>query len=129
MRRWRQRAHRKVRGLSVTLWTLIVPPTTWAGHFLFSYLWAALMCAKVGEFARFPTLFAVGTVVALVIILAAGRIAQIQAHMEGDAAPHDSGTEIDRLRFLAMATLLLAGLSFIGVIFTALPVLFLTDCR
>ncbi|SEK07373.1 hypothetical protein SAMN05518849_1581, partial [Sphingobium sp. AP50] len=26
--------------LKVTLWTLIVPPTIWAGHFLFSYLWA-----------------------------------------------------------------------------------------
>jgi hypothetical protein len=125
MKRLRKRIH----GLRVTLWTLIVPPTTWAVHFLFSYLWAALNCAKVGEFARFPTLFVAGTVVALTVIIAAGWVAHVQAQREGDDPPHDQGTEIDRLRFLATATAMLAGLSFIGVVFTAAPVIFLTDCR
>ena len=49
----------RLRKRNVSLWTLIVPPTVWAGHFLFSYLWAALNCAKVGSFAEFPTLYAV----------------------------------------------------------------------
>lgn len=48
----------RARSLRVTLWTLIVPPTTWAVHFLFSYLWAAVSCAKLGQWARFPTAFA-----------------------------------------------------------------------
>lgn len=57
MKRWLQRASR----LRVTLWTLIVPPTVWAVHFLFSYLWAAISCEKIGEWALFPTAFAIGT--------------------------------------------------------------------
>ncbi|MDP1028642.1 hypothetical protein Q5H91_15575 [Sphingomonas sp. KR1UV-12] len=124
-----KRLKHRIRRLDVSLWTLIVPPTVWAVHFLFSYLWAALNCAKVGEFAKFPTLFAVGTVLALLVIAAAGVIAWIQSRMPGDDPPHESGTDVDRLRFIATSTLLLAGLSFVAVIFTATPVLFLTDCR
>ncbi|MDF2639480.1 MAG: hypothetical protein K0R64_2464 [Novosphingobium lindaniclasticum] len=121
-RKWHER-------LDVTLWTLIIPPTVWAGHFLFSYLWAAISCAKEGAFAKFPTLFVAGTVLALAIILLSGWIAHRQTGMRGDSPPHDEGTEIDRLRFLAKSTLLLAGLSFVGVLFTALPVVFIGDCR
>ena len=115
--------------LRATLWTLIVPPTLWAGHFLFSYLWASVSCARLGVFARFPTVFAVGTVIALVLIVAAGVIAFVQSRTPGDPPPHEQGTDQDRLRFLAESTLLLAGLSFVGVLFTALPVIFLYDCR
>lgn len=119
----------RVRKLDVSLWTLIVPPTVWAAHFLFSYLWAALRCAKIGSFARFPTLYALGTVAALLVVVAAGIVAWIQSRVPGDDPPHESGTDVDRLRFLATATLLLAGLSFVAVVFTALPVVFLKDCR
>lgn len=125
MRRWLHRA----RNLRVTLWTLIVPPTTWAAHFLFSYLWAAVSCAKLGAWVRFPTAFAIGTVVALLVIAAAGLIAWQQARTPGAPAPHDSGTESDRLRFIAYSTLLLSGLSFIAVLFTAAPVIVLSGCR
>ena len=120
-RKWHER-------LDVTLWTLIVPPTTWAGHFLFSYLWAAISCAKVGVFATFPTIFVVGTVIALAVILLSGWIAWRQSRLPGGKPPHESSTEIDRLRFLAKSTELLAALSAVGVIFTALPVVFLRDC-
>ena len=119
----------RVRALKVTLWTLIVPPTLWAAHFLFSYIWAAVLCAKTGSFARYPTAFAIGTVLALVLIVASGVIAWIQGRGPGDPPPHDDGTDVDRLRFLAKSTLLLAGLSFVGVVFTALPVLMIGDCR
>ncbi|MFS0773414.1 hypothetical protein [Sphingomonas sp. 1P08PE] len=125
----RKRLADRIRTLDASLWTLIVPPTVWAVHFLFSYLWAALNCAKVGRFATFPTLFAAGTVVALLVISAAGVIAWVQQRTPGDDPPHEQGTRIDRLRFIATATLLLAALSFVGVIFTATPVVFLTDCR
>ncbi len=121
--------HGMVGKLRVTLWTLIVPPTVWAVHFLFSYLWAAIHCAKLGGFPRFPVLYAVGTAVALLLILTAGIIAHLQARVPGDPAPHEHGTDSDRIRFLAFSTVLLAALSFVGVIFTAAPVLFLTDCR
>ena len=114
--------------LKVTLWTLIVPPTIWAGHFLMAYLWAAVSCAKAGAFATFPTLFVVGTVIALVLIGLSGWIAWMQGRRPGGSVPHEDSTDIDRLRFLAKSTMLLSGLSFIGVIFTAMPVIFLRDC-
>ncbi len=119
----------RLRKRNVSLWTLIVPPTIWAGHFLFSYLWAALRCAKIGKFADFPTLYALGTALALLVILAAGAVAWVQQRTPGDHPPHEQGTAVDRLRFLAKSTLLLAGLSFVAVVFTAMPVVFLTDCR
>lgn len=119
----------RIHALKVTLWTLIVPPTTWAAHFLFSYLWAAISCEKVGSFASFPWLFWAGTALALVVITASALVALVQTRMPGDPPPHDAGTDPDRNRFLATATALLAGLSFAGVVFSALPVLFLLDCR
>lgn len=121
--------HRHIRALRVTLWTLIVPPATWAAHFLFSYLWAAVRCAKSGSFATQPALYWGGTLLAFGVILVSGWIAHVQSRTPGDHPPHEEGTEIDRLRFLAYATLLLAGLSFVGVAFTATPVLFIADCR
>lgn len=120
-RKWRERLH-------ITLWVLIVPPTAWAAHFLFSYLWAAISCAKTGRFATMPWLFIGGTVLALAVILLSGWMAWHQSRTPGDPPPHQESTEIDRLRFLATATLLLAGLSAVGVIFTALPVVFLRQC-
>ena len=119
----------RILGLKVTLWTLIVPPSVWAGHFLFCYLWVAISCAKQGAFPRFPAAFVAGTLVALAIIVASGVIAWVQARGPGDAPPHDDSTDVDRLRFLATATLLLAALSFVAVIFTAAPALMLKDCR
>ena len=119
----------RVRELRVTLWTLIVPPSVWAAHFLFCYLWVAVSCAKTGGFARFPTAFVLGTIAALAIIAASGAIAWAQAKTPGDPPPHDEGTDIDRTRFLAKSTLLLAALSFVGVMFIAAPALMLTDCR
>jgi hypothetical protein len=119
----------RVRALRVTLWTLIVPPTLWAAHFLFSYIWAAVTCAKTGSFAKYPVLFIVCTVLALALIAAAGIVARIQSATPGDPPPHEGGTDSDRVRFLAKATLLLSGLSFAGVVFTAVPVIFLQDCR
>lgn len=115
--------------LKVTLWTLIVPPTVWAVHFLFCYLWVAISCAKAGGFARFPAAFVAGTAVALLAIVASGVIAWVQARGPGDPPPHDESTDVDRLRFLATATVLLSALSFVAVLFTAAPALMLTDCR
>lgn len=119
----------RIRGLQVTLWTLIVPPGVWAVHFIFCYLWVAVSCAKMGAFPRFTVAFVIGTAVALAIIVASGAIAWVQSRTPGDPPPHEAGTDVDRLRFIATSTLLLAGLSFVAVVFTAAPALMLTDCR
>lgn len=118
-----------VRSLKATLWTLIVPPTAWAVHFLFSYFWASVHCAKTGAFSKYAAVFWGGTALALLVIIASGVIAWTQSRTPGDPPPHKEGTDIDRLRFTAYSTLLLAGLSFVAVVFTALPVVFIQDCR
>ncbi|MBS7457232.1 hypothetical protein [Coralloluteibacterium stylophorae] len=115
-----------------TLWTLIVPPTVWALHFLFAYLFVAIRCAKHGDqevIGDIRMWIGIATVAAFVPIVATALVSWWQMRRPGDAPPHDDSTENDRLRFLAVATLMLAALSLIAVIYTALPVLVLGDCR
>jgi hypothetical protein len=124
--------HRRAQRLKQTLWALIVPPTVWALHFLFSYVYAAIRCAKAGELETITDVrIAIGaaTLLALVIIAASAFVAWAQAGVEGDPPPHQESTDEDRLRFLATATLLLSGLSFAATLFTAIPAFIFPDCR
>ena len=126
-----RKLRRASKRLRVTLWTLIVSPLIWTGHFLFCYLFAAIWCAKTGGAMLDPVRWAIGaaTVVALILILVDAYIAWVQMRLPGDEPPHQESTRIDRLRFIAVATLMLAGLSFIAVVYTALPALFFASCR
>ena len=123
--------HARARKLTPSLWTLIIPPTIWTVHFLFCYLWAAIRCAKMPDraFAGFPLLVAAVTAAALLAILVAGTIAWSQERAPGDPPPHDASTDEDRDRFIAKSTLLLASLSFVAVVYTALPIVFIGACR
>jgi hypothetical protein len=124
------RAHALRMGSS--LWALVAPPTVWALHFLFSYVYAAIRCAKAEPFEGIGDVrvaIGVATVVALLVVVACGYAAWVQSRVEGDPPPHQESTDEDRLRFLAVATLLLAGLSFVAIVFTALPAFMFGDCR
>lgn len=126
------RLSERARSLKITLWTLIVPPTVWAAHFLLCYILAATMCAKGAfdlSFRGYGWIVAAATLIALILVAGTGIIARWQEKIADDPPPHDRGTEEARLRFLAKSTELLAGLSFIAILFTALPVIFLQDCR
>lgn len=114
------------------LWTLIVPPTVWALHFLFCYIYAAIRCAKSGPAEVIGDVrgaIAIATVVSLLVVLADGYVAWAHSQVEDDPSPHQESTDEDQLRFLATAKLLLAGLSFIAIVFTALPAFLFEDCR
>lgn len=118
--------------LKSTLWALVASPTIWALHFLFCYIYASVYCAKGGRLALIGdarTAIAVATVVALVLVGASGYAAWSRSRMEGDPAPHQESTDEDRLRFLAVATMLLAALSFVAIVFTAIPAFIFEDCR
>lgn len=117
--------------MQVTLWSLIAPPAIWAGHFLFCYLFAAIWCAKAPSAPLTVVRWAIGgaTVVALILILVSAYIARVQMQAPGDPPPHQESTHEDRFRFLAVATLMLAGLSFFAVLFTALPAIYVATCR
>ena len=73
------------RDLKVTLWTLILPPTIWAVHFMFCYLWVAVTCAKSPTpgtaLNGFPLATLIATIVALLGIVAALlRIRELEDH-------------------------------------------------
>ena len=115
-----------------TLWTLFTGPVVWALHFLACYVGAAIFCEKKGFLGGdFDTLrFAIATVTALALamIVLSAVLAWRQWGFGAGDPPHDDPTRRDRLLFQGYATLLLSALSFVAVVFTALPVLFIAEC-
>lgn len=112
---------------------ITVAPVIWAAHFLLCYVVAAVYCAKTATPADlgFVRLWIAGvTVLALGGIAATALRALRRGHfMVAWTAPHDADTLTDRRRFLAYATLLLSGLSFVATFYVALPALFIASCR
>jgi len=114
------------------LWLLLTSPTVWALHFLACYILAAIHCAKAGESAELGAvrLWVIAfTVAALVVVAVTGANAFRHWGFGANDPPHDAPTAADRRRFIGYATLLVSALSFVAIVFTALPVLFVTDCR
>jgi hypothetical protein len=118
-----------------SLWTLTIAPTIWAVHFLLSYGSASVWCAKIGQatgsIGGIRAAIAVYTVVALVGIAAAG-LAGYRRHGHGhglETTGHDFDSPEGRHRFLGFATMLLAAMSGVATIFTALPAVFIETCR
>jgi hypothetical protein len=115
-----------------SLWFLVAAPVIWAGHFLLCYGTAAVWCAKVvgygGSLATTRMVIAIYTVLALAAIGAIGWVGY-RRHSFGKAdLPHDDDTPEDRHRFMGFATLLLASLSAVAVIYAALVAVFVDRC-
>lgn len=115
-----------------TLWTLFTGPVVWALHFLACYILTAIFCEKPhlfgGDFDTLRMLVAILTALALAMIALSAVLAWRQWGFGIGDPPHDEPTRDDRLRFQGYATFLLSALSFVAVIFTALPVVFITEC-
>jgi hypothetical protein len=116
-----------------TLWTLIATPTIWALHFLFCYVVAAYDCAPNARV--FDTIegtraaIAGVTLVSLVFIALIGFRAYREWQGNAGKFPHSEDTAEDRERFMEFSSILLAALSFIAVVFVAMPALVFVDCR
>lgn len=115
-----------------TLWTLFTAPVVWALHFLACYIAAAIFCEKPGflgnDFDNLRITIGIATVLSLAMIALSAALAWRQWGFGSGDPPHDDPTRRDRLLFQGYATLLLSGLSFVAVVFTALPALFITEC-
>lgn len=115
-----------------SLWTLFTAPVVWAVHFLVSYVAASVYCAKsewIGvSFDAVRLGIAIATIVALTLIAFSAWLAWRQWGFGASDPPHDDPTRTDRTLFQGFATLLLSGLSFVAVIYVALPALFITEC-
>jgi hypothetical protein len=114
------------------VWIVPGPLVVWAAHFMLCYITAALWCGMVvdrlGTLGLARVLIAIYTVAALAAI---GGIAWLgrQAYQVGDEGPpHDADSPEDRHRFLGFATLLIAGLSTVGVIYSAMAAVFVETC-
>jgi len=116
-----------------SLWELIAGPTVWSAYFLAAYVTAAIYCAKGGMAAAAAPLRLVLLGLGLAALGAIGY-AGVDAWRRWRAGheaspPHDDDTEISRHQFLALATLLLCGLSFVATIYVALPAVVFWSCR
>jgi len=115
-----------------SLWTLFTAPVVWALHFLACYIAAAIFCEKPGflgmDFDTLRLAIAAVTVLSLATIVLSAALAWRQWGFGAGDPPHDDPTRRDRLLFQGYATLLLSGLSFVAVIFTALPAIFIDGC-
>jgi hypothetical protein len=115
-----------------SLASLVAAPIVWAAHFLLSYGTVAIWCAKRAGPERSlggaSVAIASYTIVALIAIGIIGRRAWRQ-HRIADAAPEDRDSPEARHRFVAGATLLLAGLAAIAILYAALAVAVAGSCR
>jgi hypothetical protein len=126
---------------SYSLWLLTIAPAIWAAHLLSCYITAAVWCAKFappgGALGSIRTAIAVYTAAALAGIVAAGwkgfrrhSYASTGLGAGGtETTTHDLDSVDDRHRFIGFATLLLAGLSALGVLYAALAASFFESCR
>lgn len=115
-----------------SLWTLFTAPTIWALHFLACYITAATYCAKADAAASLGTtrlVLGMVTVAALAGIALSAYLAWRQWGFGSGDPPHDEPTRRDRLLFQGFATLLLSGLSFVAVLFVAVPLVFIGACQ
>lgn len=122
-----------VRESNQSLWLLASGPLIWAGHFLASYVTAAIWCAKFTsrDGSLSPVRWAIGgyTLVALAgigIVLVIGY--RRHGHGKGVGSP-DFDTPHDRHRFLGFSTVLLSSLSAVATVFVALVALFMETCH
>jgi hypothetical protein len=118
---------------SYSLWLLTIAPTIWAAHLLLCYITAAIWCAKFvsqgGSLGSIRTAIMWYTAAALAGIAAIGWEG-FRRHSYGtETTTHDLDSVEDRHRFLGFATLLLAGLSAVGVLYAALAATFFESCR
>ena len=116
-----------------SLWLLTIAPAIWAAHLLLCYVTAAIWCARFvsfgGPLGGIRSAVMWYTAVAVVGIAIVGWEG-FRRHSYGtEATTHDLDSAEDRHRFLGFATLLLSGLSAVGVLYAALAATYFETCR
>lgn len=116
---------------SNALWWITLAPAAWAVHFVLAYGGTAVWCAKFGETqgVTVARLSIAGlTVLALGVIGWLGWRAVRRWNPRKNNAEDLSHPE-GRHQFLGHAAFLLCIISAIGVVYVAMPALFISTCR
>jgi hypothetical protein len=112
--------------------SLIAAPVAWAAHFLASYATVAIWCAKAAgpdrSFSGARLAIGVYTVAALSAVLWIAGCAR-RRHRSVVLVAEDRDSPEARHRFLTFATMLLAGLSAIAIVYAAMVTVFVGSCR
>ncbi len=113
-----------------SLWRITLAPATWAVHFVICYAAAAVVCAKAPD--------SIGTLrlgIGALTLLALGLIGWLgwRAWVQWDVRTtgdyrNPLGEAEDRHQFLGHAAVLLSVISALGVLYVALPALFIRSC-
>lgn len=114
-----------------TLASLVAAPLVWAAHFMLSYVTAAIWCAKLstrGSLGTAQIAIAVYTLVALALVGWIGWRAYRRQRGDHVKLPDDRDSAAGRQKFLAYATLLLAGISSIAIFYAALATALAGSC-
>jgi hypothetical protein len=112
------------------LWIVPGPLVIWGMHFMLCYITAALWCGRVVGSSQPPRLPIAGyTAVALAAIAAIGWRGYRAHRHAGGEPPHDADSAADRHRFIGYATWLIAALSFIAVIYSAMAAAVISTCE
>ncbi len=114
-----------------SLWFVVAAPLVWAGHFIASYFTAAVWCERYAgpdaSLGGARVAIGVYTVLALAAI---GLVAAFawRRYRQGDDRL-DADTAMGRHRFVGSATLLLAALSALATVYSALAAVFVGSCH
>jgi len=108
---------------------ITLAPVIWAGHFVICYCTVAVACAKTGDVAPWRGLLIAFTLACLVAIVWVGwrSFRQWDVRHTGEFTNPEGRAE-DRHQFLGHAAFLLAIISGIGVVYSALPLILIGGC-
>jgi hypothetical protein len=116
-----------------SLWLLTIAPAIWAAHLLLCYITAAIWCAKFvppgGPLHGIRSALAWYTAVALLGIAGVGGEGYRRHRHGTETTTHDLDSAADRRGFIGFSTLLLSGLSAVGVVYAAVAASYFETCR
>ncbi|MBL8953404.1 MAG: hypothetical protein JNK82_21700 [Myxococcaceae bacterium] len=107
--------------------SIAAPLLVWAGHFVFSYAVAAVVCAKSAPVGGLRGAIALATALALALVARQGASAWSK-HVRG-AEPHDAPNDEGRARFVGHLVALCAALSGVAVVYSAAVFLVVRSCE
>jgi len=109
------------------LWLIVTGPSVWALHFAACYGAAAIFCEKAGGDGATGLRVLIGVLTLGALAVLAGiliRTLRQWGFLHDFVHQHDEDSSTARHRFIGHAAFLLSALSAIGVVYTALPAIF-----